>query len=165
MAQLKADSKAIFAIFVGALIGVVILIAIANQINLNTNTRSTTNETVTLGAVNATTDITGRTLLTRVAVTNATEPTSDIPVLALATGVSTTSSLESVQIVSNDTGQDQGYTSGTTVNVSYSYEPDGFVRGAANPVVLLILIFASLAILTFVIAKLMGGSLSNLMKI
>lgn len=166
MADSKMDTRAIFAIFIGVIITATIIVAIADQINLNTNTRTVTNGTVTLGAVNATIDTTGRTLLTRVAITNATEETANIPALILQSGISATTGLESVQIVSNDTGQTQGYVSGITVNATYTYEPDGFVGGAARNITLLILIFAALAILIFVVivimkqglmAKLMGG--------
>ena len=165
MAQLKADGKMIFLIFFGAIIGIVLLVAVSDQVTLNTVTGSTVNLTVTLGAVNASTDITGRTLLSRGAITNVSQPNStNIESLTLQTGIGS-GGLQSVQIVANDTAQDQGYVVGTTVNVTYTFDPDGFVSGTSNAILVLVILFGALGTFIFVVVQFLEAeSVKNLMR-
>ncbi len=164
MVNFKADGKMIFLIFIGAIIATTLIVSIGDQINLVTSEFTITNETVTVSAVNTTLDLTGRTLATRTSVLNASDPgASDNINLILQTGTGS-NGLRTVQIVANDSASEFV---GTDVNVTYTYEPNGYVSDTGGrAITLLILIFSALAILIYVIAQLFekDTSLSKLIK-
>ncbi len=152
MADFKGDGKAIFAVFIGAIIAATLIVAIADQVNLTTNTFNVDNVTVVVPAVNATLDLTGRGLVTRVFITNTSSTNAsnliNIPQLTLQTGTGT-NGLRSVQLFTNDSSTNDV---GNSVNVSYTYEPDGYISDVSGRAVTnLILLFGALAILIFVI--------------
>ena len=139
------------------------MISIGDQINLETNTFTALNTTVTIPAVNGTVDVTGRELITELDIINSTNISSGILVgLFLQTGTGT-NGLLSVQLVANDTAS--GIV-GDGVNVSYTYNPDGYISDSGGrAITLLILIFASLAILVFVVVVFIKqGSMGELMR-
>jgi len=148
----KMNIAFIVMIFVGAIVAATIIVNIADQTNLLTNTFPATNTTVTVPAVNATTDLTGRELLTEIEIVNATGANNtDIVGLFLRTGTGT-NGLRSVQLVANDTAS--GIV-GVSVNTSYTYNPDGFVSTAGGrSITNLIPLFAALAIVIFIIVML-----------
>lgn len=158
----KSNMKMIFTIFVGAIVAATLIVAIADQVNLETSTFRVDNTTVTAPAVNATLDLVGRGLVTRIAVLNATNVTAvDNINMILQTGTGTTG-LNSVQLTLNDSASEFA---GKSVNVSYTYEPDGFVSNASGgAIVSLITLFAALGLLVFVIALLFTGTLGELIK-
>lgn len=161
MASFTGDGKAIFMVFVGAIIVAVFLGSIGDSIFSQTNTISLENSTVTGPAVNGTLDLTGRALVGAAVITNATDG-------ALANGTfietvtSATTGLRTVQLGINDTGIANAAQS---LNVSYTYEPDGYVStSGGRGIVRLILIIGSLALVIFVIVVFIkDGSLGKLM--
>jgi len=160
MADFKTDGKTIFTIFVGAIIAATLIVAIADQVNLTTSTFRVDNVTVTAPAVNATLDLTGRELISRLGITNESQPNLTNQ-LTLQTGTGTTG-LRSVQLTINDTSSNYA---GVSVNVSYTYNPDGYVSDpGGRSITLLITLFAALAILIFVIVVLFQGTLKAIIE-
>ncbi len=152
----RMDGKAIFMIFLGAIITATLITSIADQVFTETNTISVNNLTVTLsGSANGTTDIQGRELNLQREIYNATgtnDSFAGIPEgvsMRTATG---SNGLLSVQLLINDTGIDAGHAS-TTINVSYDANPDGYVGNTTGGVSItnLIVLFSALAILVFVV--------------
>lgn len=157
------DGKAIMMVFIGAIITATLLATIADSVFTQTNTASITNETVTAPAVNATLDLTGRTLISSVLVINASNESSpNNNGLILQTSVGS-SGLNTVQLTLNDTAVDYA---GVSVNVSYTYEPEGYLQdGASRAVALLIVLFGALAILVFtIVIFIKEGTLGRLMR-
>lgn len=162
MANIKSDTKVIFSIFVGAIIAATLIVAIADQVTTSTSTFRVDNTTVTVPAVNTTLDLLGRGLVTRLSVLNATNGTAlDNINFVLQTGTGT-DGLNSVQLTLNDSASEFV---GFTVNVSYTYEPSGYVSDTGGrAVTLLITLFAALAILIFVIVSLFSGTLGEMIR-
>ena len=135
------------------MIAIAIIVAIAlfsgtfDTVGKMTNIYSVTNDTVTTAATgNGTVTLTGR------------ENTTAITVLNFTGGqdwsenftVQTTNSAGSLAIllVTTDNAVDAGQ-NGTSVNISYSYKPDGYNNDAgARGIIAIVLIFGSLAIAT-----------------
>ncbi len=163
MGSLKLDGKAIFGIFISAILGVVLLVAIADQVVLNTNTATVTNGTLTAPAINGTLDITGRELITAIEIYNGTNSTQTLIGLggALRTA-SVSGGLLSVQFTLNDSAASY---SGKPVNVTYTYNPDGYITDAsARSITILIILFGALGILIVVLVFLFRGSFGELIK-
>lgn len=158
----SSDGKMIFSIFIGAIITIVFLSSIADSVNLQTNTRSVANETVTSGAVNVSVDVTGRDLIGLAVIKNATNSTAiDLEGTGVNVITGINNGIQTVQLIVNDTGSNFA---GQPLNLSYTYNPDGFVTDSgARSIVLLIVIFGALAIVVTVIAFLFRGSLANLL--
>lgn len=162
MVNIKSDGKAILAVFIGSIIAITFMISIGDSIFVQTNEVTVVNTTVTAPAVNATLDLLGRTLVSQTAVTEASNVSNVSSGLFLQTGTAT-NGLQTVQLVVNDTA---GQFSGTSVNVSYVMQPDGYLAQAgARSIAALILIFGSLAIMIFVIVVFIkDGSLGEMMR-
>jgi hypothetical protein len=151
MANLKSDGKMIFMIFFGVIIATVLLSSSADQVFIQTNILSISNGTSTAPAVNATLDLTGRTLVGTGIVTNA---TSGVTVSGgiVQTGLSSTTGLQTIQLTLNDTASAYAAES---VNVSYTYQPDGYLgNSGARGISTLIIIIGALAVLIYVIVVL-----------
>lgn len=169
MVSLKSDGMAIMIVFIGTMIAATFIASIATDISLQTTPQVRTNDTVTLGTggLNTAVDLPGRELVTLIELYNATINSSASAVdianhvwLRTATG---SDGLLSVQVVTNGTG---GHVNGSTVNVSYIMNPDGYLSdGGARAINRTTLIMAALAIVVFVIVVFIGsGSLGNLMR-
>ncbi len=167
MGMTTSDGMTILMVFVGVIIAATFIASIGTDIVGITETTDTVNGTFTLcSTVNCTIDITGRELVagSTSSFTNATGTQSGaITRFALTEGFGS-SGLTSIQVLLNDTAFDEAY-GGVTINITYSYEPDGFVDGGAGSITTLILIFAALAIVIFTLISFMKtGSLGVLMK-
>ena len=168
MVSFDTDGKAIFIIFIGAIITIVLLGSIADQIFGETNTITITNVTVTAAAVNTTLDITGRDILTIIEIYNATNATIQSYIgngTNIQSGISTTTGLRSVQFILNDTGAGPSI-AGTTVNISYTANPDGYLSDSGSrSIANLIPLFSALAILIFLLVVLIKeGTLGKLIR-
>ncbi len=162
MGIFQMDGKALMIAFIGAIIALAFMTVIADATFFPTTIGTNTNETVTGLAVNVSLDLTGRDLVTATSVTQ--NDTSAIVTGAiLSTGTSSTTGLRSVQLTLNDTAS--GFV-GKTVNVTYTYKPDGYLNDlASRSVLLLVILFAALGVLIFVIATFIKlGSLGELMR-
>ncbi len=161
MANFQGDGKAIFQVFIGAIIAIAILTTVGNAIFTQTNELTITNVTVTAPAVNATLDLTGRTLVSQTAVVNASNGTQTNVGMFLQTGTGT-DGLNSVQLTLNDTA---AAFAGVSLNVSYVFQPEGYLSNTgARAITVLILLFGSLGILVFVLVVFIkNGSLGKLM--
>ena len=152
MATFKGDGKMIFTIFIGVIIVVTFMSPISDSIFSQTNTIAIANQTVTAPAVNGTLDLTGRELVGTGIVTNSTGDLVNGGTIATAT--SATSGLRTVQLAINDTAAGAA---GNSVNVSYTYNPDGYLSNTgARSISGVILIIAALAIVVFIILILFG---------
>lgn len=159
---LKGDGKMIFTIFIGAIIAVVFLASIGNSIFEQTNTGTATNVSFTGAAVNTSLALEGRQLLVATSVINGTNITLISQGVILATG--TVNGVQTVTVTINDTAADL---TGSLMNATYTFNPDGFVDdGGARSIITLILIFGALAILIFVVVVLFdpNGSFGRLLK-
>lgn len=161
MVNFQGDSKAIFKVFIGAIIAVTFMIVIGDAIFPQTNIATQGNTTVTAPAINATTDLTGRTLVSSINVLNATSNVTITSGVLLQTGIGT-NGLNSVQITVNDTAT---AFAGESIRIAYTYQPDGYLdNSGARAIALLVLIFGSLSIMVFVVVMFIKeGSLGKLM--
>lgn len=161
MENFQGDSRAVFKVFIGAIIALSFMLVIGDSIFTQTNTATQGNITVTAPAINATTDLTGRTLINSINVLNATDNTTAIGV-SLQTGIGT-DGLNSVQITVNDTAS---AFVGASIRIAYTYEPDGYLSNSGTrAIAVLILIFGALAIMVFVIVIFIkDGSLGKMMR-
>ena len=162
MVNFQGDGRAIFKVFIGAIFALALIAVIANSISTQTTTDAAINVTVTAPEINETLDLTGRTLILGGDIINATNNTLTSLGMILQTGVGT-SGLQSVQLILNDTAV--GF-NGTSVNVSYTYQPDGYLdNSGARSIAFVTLIFSALAIMVFVIVIFIkDGSLGNLIR-
>ena len=82
--------------------------------------------------------------------------------LIIQTATSSTTGLRTVQLTLNDTAADYA---GTPVNVTYTFEPDGYLNNSgARAMALLILIFAAIGIMIYVVVVfIQDGSMGRLM--
>ena len=158
--SLKGDGRMIFTIFVGAIIAIVFMASIGDQIFTQTNTASNTNLTVTVLAINSSLAIEGRDLLTVVSITNVTNSSLDTNGLNLTSGV--LNGVKTVFLVANDSSGSVG----NEVNLSYTYNPDGYITSAGGrSITALILIISALAILVFVVVVMFKfGSIQEIMN-
>lgn len=163
----KNDGIAIIGAFIGAIICATLIGSIANQTTLETTSSYlVANSSVTAPAVNATLELTGRSLVSGISIYNATNFTQGNQI---NTGLSFVTHLgsdgfSSVFLSVNDTGA--GF-AGKSVNVSYTYIPDGSVVnvGGAAPITSLIVLFSALAIVLFVLVVfIQRGPLMNWIK-
>ncbi len=151
--SLQGDGKAIFTVFIGAIIAVVFLASIGNSIFTQSNTFTNSNETVTALAVNTSLSLLGRELAdVPVATTwNATNGTgaTNQQNNGITLSTATVGGVRTVILTLNDTASNFV---GDTINVSYIYEPAGYLERAVDRnVVALITLFAALGALVFVI--------------
>ena len=134
--------------FVMILIGVVVAIALFSgtfdSVGRMTNIYTVTNQTITTAAVNASTTLTGREATTAITVVNATSGVDWSDNFTVTT-TNTAGSLAILLTTTDDAGLvGQNLTS---VNVSYSYKPDGYNNDTGSrSIITLILIFSALAI-------------------
>lgn len=152
----------LIAIFVGVIIATVLVTQIANDITAQRNTYTIVNETVTTPAVNTTLSLTGRELVGDILITNMTDEFSD----QFDTSDRVVDGLRTVAITSNDTTNLTESSSSASLNVSYTYRPDGYLPTATDRSIGgLIPLFAVIGILIFTIVMLIkSGSLGRLMR-
>lgn len=147
MANFQGDGKAIFKVFIGAIFALAIIGIIGTAVVGQTST-GTNNQNVTAPAVNGTLDVNGRELITSTIVSEAGNASNVSVGLFLQTATGS-NGLRTVQLVVNDTG---AAFAGATVNMQYTFNPDGYLSNSgARAITLLILIFAALGIMVFVI--------------
>ncbi len=161
MVSLQSDGKAIFKVFIGAIIALAIITIIGSAI-VGQTTISSIAINVTAPEVNATLDLEGRTLVSATSVANAANASNSSVGLILQTATSITTGLRTVQLTLNDTAAEFA---GTLVTTTYTAEPDGYLNNSgARAISLLILIFAALAIMIFVVVVFIkDGTLGRLM--
>lgn len=163
--SLEGDGKAIFTVFIGAIIAVVFLASVADSIFTQSTTFSVTNQTTIPGiATNSSVAILGRELVdgTTPITLNATNSSATtLQALGVFIDTRTINGVRTVALNVNQTGD---AFSGVDINVTYEYEPDGYLeRGVDRNMVALITIFAALGALVFVIVVFIkNGSLGAL---
>ena len=164
--SLQGDGKAIFTVFIGAIIAVVFLASIANSIFTQSTTFTNDNETVTALGVNTSLTLLGRELAdspsaTTWNATNGSDATNQQN-NGITLSTATVNGIRTVVLTLNDTASDFV---GDTINVSYIYEPDGYLERAVDRnIVSLITLFGALGALVFVLVVfIMNGSLGRLM--
>lgn len=157
--SLQGDGKAIFTFFIGAIIAIVFIGNFADSIFTQTTALTETNTSVTVLAINTSLALTGRDFNTLTSIINTTNITLDTLGLSIDDGL--VNSVKSVRLTANDSASDLV---GTIVNVSYTYNPDGFISSAGGrSIALLITIISALAILIFaVVTFIKDGSLGAL---
>ncbi len=152
--------KAIFIVFIGAIIAATLIVTIANQTNLETTTFTETNFTVAVPQNGTATDLTGRTLISGDIINSSL--TAGIVNVTLRTALSSTTGLSTVQIYNNASSTEALQ----NVNVTYTYEPNGYVSDSGGRAITrLIVLFAALAIVVFVLVVFIKmGFLGKLLK-
>jgi hypothetical protein len=127
-------------IFLGIVLGLVFIVAIADNQAPLTNTRSVTNGTVTFPENGSTLTLEGQAVVGNVVVYNGTDLVASGN-YSVADLVETTGGYRAVLTVIDEEFEN------TAVNVSYTYEPVGYNSSGANRTVLgLVLIFFALAV-------------------
>lgn len=158
---LKGDGIAIMSFFIGAIITVVFLSSIANQVYTSTNTFNGINVTFNSPAVNQTVTIHGRELFGTPAIINGTSE-------GIATGNFTVSTLyvRGVgTIIINNTNGLASYST-NPFNITYEYAESGYInQSGGRTIATLIVIFGALAILIGgIVILIKTGSLGDLLK-
>lgn len=162
--MLKGDGKAIFTVFVGAIIAIVFLASIGDAVFDQSNTFTLANATVTAPATNASVAIEGRELIGTPTVVNDTNSSQqDLQDVGVFIDERVINGVKTVALTVNQTGDAFG---GVAVNLSYTFGPDGFLeRSVDRSIVALIVLFGALGVLVFVVVVLiMTGSLGRLIR-
>ncbi|KKK47751.1 hypothetical protein LCGC14_3152030 [marine sediment metagenome] len=159
--ELQGDGKAVFVFFIGAIITIVFLASIADNIFTQTNTASNTNLTVTVLAINTSLAIEGRDLIAEISIINSTNISLEFQGLILSDGI--LNGVKTVTLTANDSAVDLV---GDEVNISYTYNPNGYIDSAGGrSIAALILIIGALAILVFgIVVFIKNGTLGRLMS-
>ncbi len=158
-----SDFMAIFGIFIGAIIALVLIANIAdatNQDNTVVVNETFVPSTTTNGSVN----IVGRAVVGTPVISNGTD------LVVLGNNFSFASELQTdgllgISVTSLDGAPQQGFNGGnaSSLNLTYTYIPDGSVGATSSAIVLLIKVIAALAIVVFMIVMLFKGPLKNLL--
>ena len=142
----KGDGAAILVVTIGALIALAFIASFATTILNSTETNTFTNTSVAVPNNGSTTDLTGRTFIGGASILDSTGGDMGLSNLSIITGTGT-NGLQSVQLFVNETTN----ITEAQVNVSYNYEPDGYLQlGSARSIHNLTIIMSALAILVFV---------------
>lgn len=139
---------ALVLVFVGVVFSLALIEVIGNEVGGSTQTRTIVNDTVTTASTaNATVSITGRSNPTGYAATNVThdDVSSQFEIVEVLEGTTQTLELKTL-----DAAVAAG-NNGDAINVSYTYEPSGYMDGASASMFKLVTLFAVLALLAFVI--------------
>ncbi len=163
---LQGDGKAIFTVFVGAIIAIVFLASIADSVFVQTNTFTVTNETVTAPATNNSLALTGRELVsgTTPITTNSSNGTSaNLQLEGVIVETTIINGIETVALRINQTGDSFA---GTPINVTYDFQPGGYLSSSSDrAIAALIVIFGALGALIFVlIVFIKDGTLGRFMR-
>lgn len=159
MVKYKGDAVVLILIFVGAIVAVTFLAQIGTDATAITSTYSYQNESYTLPQPNATITLVGRTLIGTLIAWNGTQEIGQGNYTVYTTS-SSDLVLRTLDVASASN------VNGSPVNVSYSFEPDGYVdNSSGRTLTLLIVVFGALGIAVFVIAYLWGkASLGKLAR-
>ncbi len=154
----NTDIKVFFGIFIGVILAIALLSPAADTVFNSTNTFNQTNLSVTAPAINATLTLTGRSLTGATpSIINATG--TELQSLGMDVTDGIINGVQTVFLQVNDTAFPSN---GTAVNLTYFFVPDGNVPGAAGTVLSLVILFGTLAVLFFVVLKVMKeGSMKN----
>lgn len=137
----------ILTLFIGALVGLVLLQSAAQQTSNSLNTANLINRTFTAPANGATIDLVGQELLSTPVVTNTTGAVITSGNYTIAEGVSTTDGLKRIRYTANS-----GQGASQSLNVSYTYGPEGYIEdGGGRSIFGLVVIFGALSIAVFLI--------------
>lgn len=132
----------VLSIFIGIIVGLVLLVGTYPYIGDATNSQTITNGQITTPAAAATIDITGQDLLSTPVVTTPAGVVISDGNYTIAEAVSETSGVKRIQYTTIGTEYDA-----TLVNVTYTYGPEGYIESAGGRSVAgLIAIFGALAI-------------------
>ncbi len=162
---LQGDGKAIFTVFIGAIIAIVFLGSVANSIFDQSTTFTRTNVTITAPAVNESVAILGRELVdgTTPITLNATNASAlTLQAVGVFIDTRTINGVRTVALNVNQSGVDFA---GLDINSTYEYEPDGYLERAVDRnIASLITLFGALAVLVFVIVVfIQNGALGRMM--
>ena len=163
MVNVNSDGKMIFAIFIGAIITVVFLGSIADSVFLQTNTFSVSNNTVTAPAINGTLVLEGRELVSGTTPIVRNSSNIDLQNAGVFVTDGLISGSQTVFLSVNQSGLPNNVTS---VNVTYDFQPDGYLKSPSDrSISRLIIILSALAILVFVIVVMIKfGSFGKLLR-
>ena len=132
------------ALFISVIVGLVLFQGSAVFVAQATDTQVSNNRTYTLGAIGTTIDLAGQELIDTPVVTNATNSAQIVPTsnYSITEGISTITGLKRIRLTSLG-----GNYSSTSVNISYTFGPEGYIDDAGGRSVAdLVLIFSALLI-------------------
>jgi len=153
MVRFQGDAKTILIIFIAIIMAVVFIDVIADQTYAVTTTLDAVNVTVTVPTANNDLSILGRTLIGSAVVINTTDNSA-----INATNYTIQTKIVNGKATIVYTNLEAKW-NGIDVKTSYSYEPEGYVReSSSRTLVLLVVLFGALAIIIFIISRLMKDS-------
>lgn len=160
----KSDGNAILLMFVGVLLAITLLTTVADTQHSATTKLSVSNTTQII-ATNGTHNLEGK-VVTGFSAFNATNGTAGVtgPVIgagnySIKTGI--VNGNPQAQLVVAASPDVEGY----AWNVSYTYEPLGYVEGTGGTLLTLVILFGSLGVLVFIIVILYSkSSFKNLIR-
>ncbi|KKN59061.1 hypothetical protein LCGC14_0546160 [marine sediment metagenome] len=162
--SLKGDGKAIFTVFIGAIIAVVFLASIADSVFTQSNTFTVSSENNTAPATNASIALTGRELIGTPVTQNASNVTGlTLQDLGVFIDERIINGIKTVALTVNQTGS---AFVGETINVTYEFGPDGYLeRQSDRSIAGLIVLFGALAGVVFVLVVFIkNGSFGDLIS-
>ena len=156
------DARMVFIIFIGLIITAAFMVNIGDAVNNSTSLTTLTNGTFTSAAVNSSLTLPGRANTTVITIVNATNGTLDWTANFTVDTTNSNGVLGIFLVTRDVTGV--GFPA-EAINVSYTYEPQGYLgdSGSRN-VALLILIMSALAMVVFTIVMIWKGSLAEMLR-
>ena len=156
----KTGIGILIVLFIGAIVGLVLLQTTAQETDDALTTRFLANRTITAPAAGSTTDLVGQELLSTPIVTNASGggvvPTTNY---TIAEGVSTVDGLKRIRY----TTVGPSPFASKSVNVSYTYGPEGYIEDSAGRSIFsLVIILGALALAVFLLIPSLRETLDNL---
>jgi hypothetical protein len=133
----------IIIVFIGVLVGLILLTTIASDVGSITQTRSVVNDTITAAAGGTSQNLLGQAVVGSVTVVNSTSGTEISNTLYTVKNNQVVNGLLTATITRNETGLDTA----SEWKATYTYEPEGYVGGAGKSMALLIPVMFALAIL------------------
>lgn len=154
---------AFLTIFIGIIVALILLGGISPFLGVTRNSVTAVNHTYTIANTTTPTDLAGQELLSTPIVTNATADADVITATGnyiIDEGISATTGLKTVQFVWDVAGSNRSGM--TAINISYDYGADGYIENSAGrSMVLLIPIFAALAIIVFALSPTLRSDILN----
>lgn len=168
MVKLNNDVTVFFAIFIGVILAVVLLSAASDSIFSSTTSLNVTNNTVTAPSTNNSVAVTGRDLTSQTYdIWNLSNGTEGFPFLVDTDGNVTLQEeiINGAKTVTLLVNQNGSAYSQLPLNITYNFNPDGFVSGTGGTILALVVLFGALAVLIFVVVKVTReGSMKNFME-
>jgi len=154
----KGNIGTLIIFFIGVIVALSLLPAIAENQAVLTDTQTASNVTYTMAASGSFIDLNGQEYISGVLVTNSSSGTIIDSNYTIGEGISASTGLKTVTLTSDGAYFEDDALDGLSVNVSYVYGPDGYADSSgARSMAKLIILMAGLGILGFAVFYSLGA--------